>query len=164
MAEVLRKEISEAPKSLISPVKKLVDSAMKIVRGGEIDSKNRQRVALANPMTHKLFEIIDVEVERTSHETKSVNSLKSGLLVYEIIVDKNGLPLKRGLSINVPRNEKEVNPASISHLRRILPEEIEKLTAELADSIQIPRNTYQIASRELVKREEENTKAKPMQQ
>lgn len=151
-------EQTEASPELVSATKQLIPQVIEKVRLGDVDEVGRQRVHLKNSQAHKLYQLTDVSVRDISGHIESYGGgLRTGLFVYELLLDESGEPYQRGMGIQIPRHPHAVDTASIYHLRHIEPHQFNELSAELHDAERIEGNVYQVASAKIYEKEQEST-------
>jgi hypothetical protein len=152
----IRSKITEASEGIVEPFKKVVGVAMKRVREGKVDSLQRQRVGLFHEEENRIYLVTDVSVRYEGLRRKVISDrrlgLEGGLFVDGIQLDKTGSPLRRLVTIQIPRDVNITNSEMLYLQRSSDPLDVERLAKELKEAKKVQISEYYWASSVLAER------------
>src|SRR4030067_1920559 len=153
-----RMQITEASTDIVEPFKRVVEVAMRRVREGVVDSFKRQRVVLEHDAGNRVYQVIDVHVEkrRLRRKVRSTEGfgMQYGLFIDCIQLDESGNPVSEPNSIQLPRDVSLTTQKNLFLQRGTNPEDINRLAEELAGARKVGQDRYDVAVRKLRERQE----------
>lgn len=125
-----RMRMNSAHNKLVGPIKKLVETALKLSASAPIDSLGRQRVHVIDIDNGVTFHISNLH-PKNQHKNLKLEDLESGLFIKTDEIAPDGTILYTTHSLQTPSHPNAVNQESISLLRGLLPEGIIKAEESL---------------------------------